>query len=55
MDSPKDGGVRVSMSLPVRQNSSNVRSPRLQMSYCGERDPLLIELSDVLPAEFYQI
>lgn len=54
MDTPKDGGVRVSMSIPVRQNTSAVRSPLLQVSYCGERDPLLIELSDVLPAEFYK-
>ena len=55
MDSPKDGGVRVSMSIPIRQNAASVRSPRLQLSYCGERDPLLIELSDVLPPEFYKI
>lgn len=54
MDTPKEGGVRVSMSLPIRQNADAVRSPRLQMSYCGERDPLLIELSDVLPATFYE-
>ena len=54
-DSPKDGGVRVSMPIPVRQNSSSLRSPRLQVSYCGERDPLLIELSDVLPPEFYKV
>lgn len=54
MDSPKEGGVRVSMSIPVRQTASAVRSPRLQISYCGERDPLLIELSDVLPLDFYK-
>ena len=54
MDSPKDGGVRVCMSIPVRQNISAVRSPSLQISYCGERDPLLIELSDVLPTDFYR-
>ena len=55
MDSPKHDGVRVSISIPVRQDTSAVRSPRLQMSYCGERDPLLVELSDVLPADFYKI
>ena len=54
MDNPREGGVRVMMRCPVRQQSSAVRSPRLQMSYCGERDPLLIELSDVLPADFYK-
>lgn len=55
MDFPSRGGVRVSMSLPLRQNTSAVRSPRLQISYCGERDPLLIELSDVLSTKFYEI
>lgn len=55
VDSPKEGGVRVSMTIPIRQNSTAVRSPRLQVSYCGERDPLLIELSDVLPSDFYKI
>lgn len=54
MDSPGNEGVRVSLSIPVRQDSASLRSPRLQMSYCGERDPLLIELSDVLPPEFYK-
>ena len=54
MDSPREGGVRVSMTIPIRQNTTSLRSPRLQMSYCGERDPLLVELSDVLPPEFYK-
>ena len=55
MDSPREGGVRVSMTIPIRQNIATLRSPRLQVSYCGERDPLLIELSDVLPPEFYKV
>ena len=54
MDSPKEGGIRVSMTIPVQQNIATLRSPRLQVSYCGELDPLLIELSDVLPVDFYQ-
>jgi hypothetical protein len=32
---------------------SGLHSPRLQISYTGERDPMLVELSDVLPPEFY--
>ena len=55
MDCPREGGVRVSMTIPVQQNIATLRSPRLQVSYCGERDPLLIELSDVLPPEFYKV
>ena len=54
MDSPREGGVRVSMTIPIRQNIASVRSPWLQLSYCGERDPLLVELSDVLPPEYYK-
>ena len=54
VDSPQDGSVRVSMSIPIRQNTAALRSPRLQVSYCGERDPLLVELSDVLPVDFYK-
>lgn len=55
IDSPREGGVRVSMTIPIQQNASTLRSPRLQVSYCGELDPLLIELSDVLPPEFYKV
>ncbi len=50
---PETGGIQVQLSLPVRQ-SGPVRSPRLRISYTGERDPLLVELSDVLPPEFYK-
>ena len=41
------------LSLPIRQDTL-LRSPRLRVSYAGERDPMLVELSDVLPPEFYQ-
>lgn len=54
MDAPPEGGVRVTLNLPMRQAGEDVRSPRLQVSYTGERDPMLVELSDVLPNEFYQ-
>lgn len=53
MDEPKESGVRVALTMPIRQDAA-VRTPRLHISYSGERDPLLIELSDVLPPEFYQ-
>lgn len=54
MDSPPEGGVRVTLSLPLRQNLTNLRSPRLQIPYTGGRDPMLVELSDVLPTDFYK-
>lgn len=48
----KNGGVLTELRLPIRQDTV-VRSNRLRISYTGERDPLLVELSDVLPPEFY--
>ena len=54
MDEPPSGGVRVTMTLPLRQDLSKLHSPRLHVSYTGERDPMLVELSDVLPPEFYK-
>ena len=54
MDEPPEGGVRVTLSLPLQQNPTGLRSPRLQVSYTGERDPMLVELSDILPTEFYK-
>ena len=47
------GGLLTELRLPIRQEST-VRSPRRSFSYTGERDTLLVELSDVLPPEFYQ-
>ena len=53
LHSPEGGGLQVTMTLPMRQDTMT-RSPRLRISYSGERDPLLLELSDVLPAKFYE-
>ena len=46
-------GFQVVLSIPMNQNTL-ARSPRYRVSYSGDRDPLLVELSDVLPPEFYQ-
>ncbi len=54
MDTPDDNTIRVRMSMPIRQNTTGLRSSRYHISYSGERDPMLIELSDVLPPEFYR-
>ena len=49
------GGTRVTVTLAIRQDPvSQLRSPLLKVDYAGERDHALIELSDVLPAEFYR-
>lgn len=46
--------LRVTLSLPIKQGTGQVRSPVWGMDYAGERDHCLIELSDVLPAEAYK-
>lgn len=53
MTAPREGGVLTELRLPLEQSTS-LRSPRLRVSYTGEWDPLLVELSDVLLPEFYQ-
>ena len=55
IDRPPQGGTRVTVTLAIRQNPvSQLRSPLLKVDYAGERDHALIELSDVLPAEYYR-
>ena len=49
----KNGGVTTVLDLPIRQDTP-LRSNRRRISYTGERDALLVELSDVLPPEFYK-
>ena len=55
IDRPPQGGTRVTVTLAIRQDPvSQLRSPLLKVDYAGERDHALIELSDVLPAEYYR-
>ncbi len=54
MDQSGGGIVRVQLSMPIRQSIPGLKSPRYRISYTGERDPMLIELADVLPPEFYR-
>ena len=49
----KTGGVTTVLDLPIHQDTP-LRSNRHRISYTGERDALLVELSDVLPPEFYK-
>ena len=49
----KPAGIMTVLSLPIKQDAP-LRSNRLRISYTGERNALLVELSDVLPPEFYE-
>jgi len=55
IDQPQEGGTRITMTMAIRQDADNVvRSSALSIDYAGERDHLLIELSDVLPPALYE-
>ncbi len=49
-------GTRITMSLALQQGpEAMLRSNILHIDYAGERDHLLLELSDALPPELYSI
>lgn len=51
----KSEGTRITMTLAIRQDpQSQLRSPIFRPDYSGGWDHALVELSDCLPAEFYQ-
>ncbi len=54
LETPSEGGTRVTMTLPVRSKSGELRSGTVRVDYTGGRDHTLVELSDVLPASFYE-
>ncbi len=57
IDQPDSQGVRVTMTIAIRQNQqTSVHSPiRLPIGdYAGGRDPGLLELSEVLPSKLYR-
>jgi len=54
IDQPEGGGTRVTMTLAIREHSeSMLRSSLMQPDYAGERDHVLLELSDCLPYHLY--
>lgn len=54
IDQPQGGGTRITISLSVRTSGGNtLRSGVYSVDYAGEYDHALLELSDVLSAEFY--
>ncbi len=56
VDQPETGGLRVTMTLPIRENpDAMVCCSIYGMDYAGERDHGLIELSDTLPASAYEV
>ena len=55
IEQPKDMGLRLTMTMAIRQNREGiVRSPGLRVDYAGEWDHSLIELSESLPASLYK-
>ena len=54
VESAKDQGLRLTMSLPIRLDTTNLRSPSVRIDYAGERHHGLIELSDSLPHALYK-
>lgn len=53
LDKAGEGGTRITMSLPIRQTGTQVRSPIMHIDYAGERSHSLIELADTLPHGLY--
>ena len=47
------GGVVYSVSMPLRQPEETVSDHGLHTDYAGGIDHVLLELSDILPADYY--
>lgn len=55
MESGQDFGLKLTMTIPIRQPSDpGVRSPMIHVDYAGDRDHCLLELADCLPAEAFR-
>ena len=55
IDQPEGFGTRVTMTIAINQNmEAGFHSPILGLDYSGELDHMLLELSDCLPAHFYE-
>ena len=54
VDQPGDSGTRITMSLAIRQGSTQVRSAILPVDYACEWDHGLMELSEFLPLSLYE-
>lgn len=54
LEQPQGKGLKVTLTMEIRQGTSQVRSPLFGVDYAGELDHGLIELADVLPWESFQ-
>ncbi len=55
MEQGEDFGLRVTMTIPIRQREDPmVRAPMIRVDYAGEWDHLLLEFADLLPPELYE-
>lgn len=55
VDQPSGCGTRITMTLAIDQNvEPTLRTSTFRVDYAGERDHLLMELSDVLPISLYE-
>ncbi len=53
LDPTSESGTKITLSLPIRQNTSTVHSPFMHIDYAGEWNHALVELSDSLPYTLY--
>lgn len=54
IDQPQGMGTRVTISISIRTSGGDIlRTDILPVDYAGEYDHALLELSDILPADFY--
>lgn len=53
IDQPESSGLRVTMSLAIRQGEAQLRSPARKIDYSGGHDQALVELAETLPASLY--
>lgn len=54
LETPPEGGTRVTMTLAIHQNWGGLRTDKLPVDYTGGWDHALVELADVLPASVYE-
>jgi hypothetical protein len=56
IDHPAPNQIRITVTIPIQTDSSNlIRSPLFNLGdYAGGYDKGLLELSELLPAEFYR-
>ncbi len=55
MEQSEECGTKITMTMQIKQNTDNVvRNNPLRVDYAGERDHLLLEFSESLPAELYK-